>query len=43
MAGKGSKPRSTDMKKYIANFPKFSGKLKGFTFKKGKITKIYKD
>jgi len=40
-AGKGSKPRPTDMKKYINNFPKSSGKIEGFVTKKGKQTKKY--
>jgi len=41
MAGKGSKPRPTDMKKYVANFPKSSGKTEGFVKVKGKLTKKY--
>jgi hypothetical protein len=41
MAGKGSKPRPTNIKKYIENFPKPSRKIEGFVFKKGKLTKTY--
>ncbi len=40
-AGKGDKPRPTNMKKYIENFPKSSGKIEGFVLKKGKLTKKY--
>jgi hypothetical protein len=41
MAGKGSKPRPTDMKKFVENFPKSSGKIDGFVKVKNKITKKY--
>jgi len=41
MAGKGSKPRPTDMKKFVENFPKPSGKVDGFVKNKNKITKKY--
>jgi hypothetical protein len=41
MAGKGSKPRPTDYKKYVENFPKPKGKLEGFVKIKGKLTKKY--
>ena len=40
-AGKGSKPRPTDLKKFNANFPKTSRKVEGFVQKKGKLTKKY--
>ena len=41
MAGKGDKPRPTDMKKFVENFPKPSGKVDGFVKNKNKITKKY--
>jgi hypothetical protein len=41
MAGKGSKSRVSDMKKFVENFPKPSGKTEGFVKVKGKITKKY--
>jgi hypothetical protein len=41
MAGKGSKPRPTDMKKFVENFPKPSGKVEGFIKVKGKLVKKY--
>jgi hypothetical protein len=40
-AGKGSKSRPTDLKKYVENFPKSSKKVEGFVLKKGKQTKKY--
>lgn len=41
-AGKGDKPRPTNMKKYVENFPKKSSKpIEGFVLKKGKLTKKY--
>jgi hypothetical protein len=41
MAGKGSKSRVSDMKKFVQNFPKTTGKVEGFVKVKGKITKKY--
>jgi hypothetical protein len=41
MAGKGSKPRIKDYKKYVENFPKPSKKVEGFVTVKGKQTKKY--
>jgi hypothetical protein len=41
MAGKGSKSRITDLKKYKENFPKTTGKAKGFVKVKGKLVKKY--
>ena len=41
-AGKGPRQRPTDMKKYKENYPKTTGKVKGFTVGKGgKQTKKY--
>ena len=40
-AGKGSKPRPTNMKKYINNFPKSTKPVDGFVKKKNKLTKKY--
>jgi hypothetical protein len=41
-AGKGSKPRPTNMKKYVENFPKTTGKVEGFVkVKGGKLVKKY--
>jgi hypothetical protein len=41
---KGSKPRITDRKSFNKNFDtiKTTGKVEGFTLKKGKLTKTYK-
>jgi hypothetical protein len=41
MAGKGSKPRPTDIKKFIANFPKSTKPVEGFVKNKNKVTKKY--
>jgi hypothetical protein len=41
MAGKGSKSRVTDQKKYKDNFPKVTGKVDGFIKVKGKLIKKY--
>lgn len=41
MAGKGSKPRPTDMKKFVENFPKSNKPVEGFVKNKGKLTKKY--
>jgi hypothetical protein len=41
MAGKGSRQRPTDFKKYKNNYPKTTGKLEGFVKIKGKLTKKY--
>jgi hypothetical protein len=41
MAGKGSKPRPVDHKKWNDNFPKPSGKIEGFVKVKGKLVKKY--
>jgi len=41
MAGKGSKPRAFDPKKWVNNFPKTNGKVEGFVKIKGKLTKKY--
>jgi len=41
MAGKGSKSRVSDTKKYKENFPKASGKVEGFVKIKGKLVKKY--
>jgi len=41
MAGKGSKPRPTDMKKFVENFPKSKKSVEGFVKVKGKLTKKY--
>jgi hypothetical protein len=41
MSGKGSKPRPTNMKKYVANFPKAIKPVEGFVKVKNKITKKY--
>lgn len=41
MAGKGSKSRVSDQKKYKENFPKTSGKVEGFIKVKGKLVKKY--
>jgi hypothetical protein len=41
MAGKGSKSRVSDTKKYKANFPKTTGKVEGFVKVKGKLIKKY--
>ena len=41
MAGKGSKSRVTDQKKYKENFPKSTGKVEGFVKIKGKLVKKY--
>lgn len=41
MAGKGSKSRITNLKKYKENFPKTSGKVEGFVKVKGKLVKKY--
>jgi len=40
-AGKGSKPRPTNIKKFVENFPKSTRKIEGFTLKRGKLTKKY--
>jgi hypothetical protein len=40
-AGKGSKPRLVDTKKWVDNFPKTNGKVDGFVKNKNKITKKY--
>jgi len=40
-AGKGSKPRPTNIKKYVENFPKSIKKPDGFVLKKNKQTKTY--
>lgn len=43
MAGKGSKSRISDIKKFKENFPKTTGKVEGFKPVKGnKSTKVYK-
>jgi hypothetical protein len=41
MAGKGSKPRPTDYKKYVDNFPKSKRNIEGFVKVKGKLVKKY--
>jgi hypothetical protein len=41
MAGKGSKPRPTDYKKFVNNFPKSNRIIEGFVKKGNKITKKY--
>jgi hypothetical protein len=41
MAGKGSRPRPTDYKKYVENFPKSKGNIEGFVKIKGKLIKKY--
>lgn len=41
MAGKGSKSRVSDTKKYKENYPKTSGKVEGFIKIKGKLVKKY--
>jgi hypothetical protein len=41
MAGKGSKQRQTDFKKFKENYPKASGKIEGFLKVKGKLIKKY--
>jgi hypothetical protein len=41
MAGKGSKSRITDIKKYKENFPKTSKLIEGFVKIKGKLIKKY--
>jgi hypothetical protein len=41
MAGKGSRQRPTDFKKYKENYPKAQGKVEGFVKIKGKLTKKY--
>ena len=41
MAGKGSKSRVADYKKYTQNFPKTDSKVDGFVKNKNKITKKY--
>lgn len=41
MAGKGDKSRVKDLQKYTKNFPKTTGKVKGFVKIKGKLTKKY--
>jgi hypothetical protein len=41
MAGKGSKPRPTNIKKFVNNFPKPSKTIDGFVKNKNKITKKY--
>lgn len=41
MAGKGDKPRPCDVKKWVNNFPKTTGKVDGFVKNKNKITKKY--
>jgi hypothetical protein len=40
-AGKGSKPRPADLKKFNENYPKITRKVEGFVLKKGKQTKKY--
>jgi hypothetical protein len=40
-AGKGPKPRPVDIKKWIANYPKKTGKVEGFVKIKGKLIKKY--
>ena len=39
MAGKGDKPRISDMKRFISNFPKTTRKIEGFVKIKNKFTK----
>jgi len=41
MAGKGSKTRVKDVKVFVNNFPKTTGKVEGFVKNKNKITKKY--
>lgn len=41
MAGKGSKSRITDIKKYVDNFPKAKSGVEGFVKIKGKLVKKY--
>jgi hypothetical protein len=41
MAGKGSRQRPTNFKKFKENYPKTSGKVDGFVKIKGKLTKKY--
>ena len=41
MAGKGSKPRPTNYKKFIENFPKSNKTIEGFVKVKNKLTKKY--
>jgi hypothetical protein len=41
MSGKGSKPRPTDMKKFVENFPKSKKPVEGFVKVKGKLVKKY--
>jgi hypothetical protein len=41
MAGKGDKPRISDLKRFVNNFPKTTRKIEGFVKVKGKLTKKY--
>jgi hypothetical protein len=41
MAGKGSKPRPVNIKKYVENFPKSTRKIEGFVKKGNKLVKKY--
>lgn len=41
MAGKGSKSRVSDMKKFVENFPKTKNNVEGFVKVKGKLIKKY--
>lgn len=41
MAGKGSKPRPIDIKKWIENFPSKRREVEGFIRKRGKLVKKY--
>jgi hypothetical protein len=40
-AGKGPKPRPVNIKKWIENYPKLTGKVEGFVKIKGKLVKKY--
>lgn len=40
-AGKGSRPRPVDIKKWVENFPKSKREVEGFVKVKGKLVKKY--